>query len=379
MNTKTKTLKVRVKDKHSKMLNRLAFGVNQIWNATNDLTHEAYYIPVPEVGYIKGDWLSAYDAQKIVLPINKERELGLPSHTAQQVIAEHATRRKQFKKSKLKWRTSGGSRRSLGWIPFKKGQLKYKQGQVWFAGSFIGIWDSYGLSNYEFRSGSFSEDARGRWYLNIVVQVEVQQSEGKGQVGIDLGLKTTAVCSDGTTLERGNFYRSMEKKLATAQRANKKKQVKNIHAKIKNRRADTNHKFSTKLVKENSLIVVGNVSSKAMVKRKKGFAKSALDAGWYQLKSMLEHKSKGTLTHYMEVNEAYTTQACNSCGCIGDNSPKGVAGLNKRNWVCSECGSVVDRDKNAALNILALGHESLAVGIPSRRGRCQPSSSRGNL
>lgn len=363
MNKQTKTLKVRIKDKHSKMLGHLAFGVNQVWNAANDLSHDAYYVPVPEVGYIKGEWLSAYAIQKIVLPINKGRELGLPSHTVQQVIAEHATRRKQFKKSKLKWRTSGGSRRSLGWVPFKKGQLKYKAGQCWFAGNFISVWDSYGLSGYDFRSGSFSEDSRGRWYLNVVVEVSLIQSAGQGQIGIDLGLKTTATCSDGTALERKQFYRNAEKQLAAAQRAHKKKRVKSIHAKIKNRRADMNHKFSTKLVKENSLIVVGDVSSSKLVKT--NMAKSVLDAGWYQLKQQLDYKSRGMQVAYLEVNEAYSTQTCSSCGTLPDSRPKGIAGLGIREWTCSDCGVQHDRDINAAKNILAAGHCRLAVGIPT--------------
>lgn len=363
MITQTKTLKVRVKDKHSNMLCQLAFGVNQIWNAVNDLTHEEYHVPVPGVGYIKGVWLSTYDAQKIILPLNKERDLGLPSHTVQQIISEHAVRRQQFKKSKLKWRTSGGSRRSLGWIPFKKGQLKYKNGQCWFAGHFINVWDSYGLADYEFRSGSFSQDARGRWYLNIVVEVEIQPSKGVGQIGIDLGLKTTATCSDGTEFERKEFYRQSEKKLGIAQRARKKKQVKNIHARIKNQRADATHKFTRKLVNENALIVVGNVSSSKLAKTK--MAKSVLDAGWHMLKTQLDYKSKGMQAMFMEVNESYTTQACSSCGCIGRNSPKGMSALGIREWQCSECGTTHDRDINAATNILALGHESLAGGIPS--------------
>ncbi|MEY3881065.1 MAG: hypothetical protein RIQ94_1861 [Pseudomonadota bacterium] len=70
-----------------------------------------------------------------------------------------------------------------------------------------------------------------------------------GQVGIDLSLKTTATCSNGDSLARQDCYRNSEEKLGQAQRANKKKQIKNIHAKIKNRRADAIHKFSNKIVK----------------------------------------------------------------------------------------------------------------------------------
>ena len=154
----------------------------------------------------------------------------------------------------------------------------------------------------------------------------------------------------------------MENKLAKAQRANKKRQVKTIHAKVKNQRADTNHKFSTKLVKENALIVVGNVSSSKLAKTK--MAKSVLDAGWYQLKQQLDYKSKAMQGLYIEVNEAYSTQVCSCCGCISDSSPKGRADLNKRDWTCSECGAEHDRDLNSAANILRLGHQTLAVGIP---------------
>lgn len=361
MKKQTKTLKVRVKDKHKPILNRMAFEVNQVWNAANEETSLWCYFPVPEVGYIRNP-LSAFDLQKQLKGIRSERQFIIPSHTMQETIAEHGRKRKQHKKDKLKWRTSGGARRSLGWIPFKKGQLKFKNGQCWFAGTYYNVWDSYGLSQYDFRSGSFSQDARGRWYLNIVVEIETQHSKGTGQIGIDLGLKTTATCSDGKTLERKEFYRKSEEKLGKAQRANKKKHVKNIHAKIKNQRADAMHKFTTQLVNENSLIVVGNVSSKGLAKTK--MAKSVLDAGWYMLKTQLDYKSKGMRSVFIEVNEAYTTQACSCCGSISHNSPKGRAGLEIREWSCAECGTSHDRDINAAKNILRLGHQTLAGGIP---------------
>lgn len=360
--TTLKTLKVRVKDNRKNILNRMAFEVNQVWNVANEETSIFSWVAIPEVGYVRGGGVSVFDLQKQLKTIKKERSFIIPAVTVQETIAVHGKARKQFKKDKLKWRTSGGARRSLGFVPFKSGAAKWVNGQVRFAGYFFKVWDSYGLSNFKFRSGSFSEDSRGRWYFNVVVEVVVQQSNGKGQIGIDLGLKTTAVCSDGTELERKQYYRGDEENLGKAQRANKKKQVKNIHAKIKNRRADTNHKFSRKLVNENSLIVIGNVSSSGLAKTK--MAKSVLDAGWYQLKQQLDYKSKGMRVAYIEVNEAYTTQACSCCGAISSSSPKGRAGLGIREWTCAECGTKLDRDINAAKNILALGHKSLAVGIP---------------
>ena len=147
-----------------------------------------------------------------------------------------------------------------------------------------------------------------------------------------------------------------------AQRAHKKSLVKALHAKIKNRRKDELHKFSTKLVQEYGAIFVGNVSSSKLIKTR--MAKSTLDAGWSSLKTMLEYKSAYAGGIFEEINEAYTTQTCSCCGSIATSSPKGRIGLRIREWTCSDCGSVNDRDLNAAKNILALGHERLAGGIP---------------
>ena len=181
----------------------------------------------------------------------------------------------------------------------------------------------------------------GRWYFNVVVQVPVIEASGRGEVGIDLGLKDYATCSNGEKLQANQFYRNVQKQLGIAQRANKKRRVKAIHAKVKNRRADAIHQFTTKLVRQHSLIVVGNVSSKSLVKIK--MAKSVLDAGWFMLKTQLDAKSKAMQGVFLEVNEAYSTQACSCCGSISVNSPKGRVGLGIREWTCPDCGALHDR------------------------------------
>ena len=357
-----KTLSVRVRDKHANVLNRMAFDVNQVWNAANADCAEYSWVAVPEVGYMNFG-TSAFELMKDLKGIRKERGMIIDSTAVQETIAVHGKARKQFKKNKLNWRCSGGSKKALGWIPFKSGAAKWVNGQVRYAGFYFKVWDSYGLSQFAFRSGCFSQDSRGRWYFNIVVQIEsqVRHAEG-GQVGIDLGLKTTATCSNGDSLARQDCYRNQELKLGKAQRAKDKKRVKAIHAKIKNTRKDAIHKFTHKIVKENSLIIVGNVSSQKLAKTK--MAKSVLDAGWFMIKTQLEYKSIATQAVFIEVNESYTTQTCSCCGLISHNSPKGRIGLRIREWTCAECGMTHDRDINAAKNILALGHKRLAVGIP---------------
>ena len=144
-------------------------------------------------------------------------------------------------------------------------------------------------------------------------------------------------------------------------RAHKKHRVRAIHAKIANQRKDLLHQFSTQLVKNHAAIFVGDVASAKLVKTK--MAKSTLDAGWAMLRAMLEYKSHQAGIVFEVVNESYTTQTCSCCGVIPASSPKGRAGLGIREWVCSECATVHDRDMNAAKNILAAGHRRLAAGI----------------
>jgi putative transposase len=341
----TKTLKVRVKDKHAHLLNQQAKAINFVWNYINELSSRS----IKE----RGVFLSEFDLHPYTKGAGKE--LGLHSQTLQCVAKEYVTRRKQFKKARLNWRKSGGVKRSLGWVPFNTSAAKLKNGQVYFNKHHFKIWDSYGLSQYKFKSGSFNEDARGRWYFNVVVEVECAQSTGTRAVGIDLGCKETATDSNGYKI-KGREYRRLESKLGIAQRAKNKKRVKAIHAKIKNRRSDTLHKYSRKLVEENAAIFVGNVSSKGLVKTK--MAKSVLDAGWSTLKTLLEYKSAHAGIVFEEVNERYTTQTCSCCGSRL-KSPKGRAGLGIREWTC-DCGVTHDRDINAAKNILAVGLDRLA-------------------
>jgi transposase len=95
-------------------------------------------------------------------------------------------------------------------------------------------------------------------------------------------------------------------------------------------------------------------------------AKSVLDAGWGAFRTMLSYKCDDAGVWFEEVNEAYSTQTC-SC-CESRTGPRGVAGLEIREWRCEVCDTVHDRDVNAALNILAVGRGRLVGGTPSCRG-----------
>ncbi len=266
-----RTIKLRIKDKHTKVLQQLASEVNLVWNYVNELGFK--YLQR------KGKFLSAYDIHKYTTGASEE--LNIHSQTIQAIAEEWATRRKQYKKAKLRWRVSNpkSPRKSLGWIPFKKAAVKYQNGQIRYLKHWFGLWDSYGLSKYNIRTGCFVQDARGRWYVCLVVDNAPKlESSGATAVGIDLGLSTLATCSNGEKLAAPRIYRQYQQKLGIAQRARREKRVRAIHAKIKNIRHDSLNKFSTGLVKKHAAIFVGDVNAKALAKTK--MAKSVLDAGW---------------------------------------------------------------------------------------------------
>ena len=182
-------------------------------------------------------------------------------------------------------------------------------------------------------------------------------------VGIDLGLKDLATLSTGHKEAAQRFYRDLEPALAVAQRARKTGRVRAIHAKIANRRKDHLHKFSNRLVREHRAIFVGNVNVNAKALARTRMSKSVLDAGWSSLRTMLQYKCAHAGVWFEEVDEAFSTQTCSSCGALPPERPKGIAGLGMREWICSACATIHDRDVNAARNILAAGHGRLVAGI----------------
>ncbi|WP_201611520.1 RNA-guided endonuclease InsQ/TnpB family protein [Psychrobacter submarinus] len=353
-----KTLKLRIKDKHATQLNILAGSVNFVWNYVNELGFKHLQRT--------GKFFSAYDLATYTKGAGDY--LNLHSQTLQAISEVHAKSRKQFKKAKLNWRTNNpkAKRRSLGWIPFKKTAIKHistrQSGKKSLKSTLqfslanrqkliIDVWDSYNLALYSINTCELVQDNRGHWYACITVKEFPKIKCGTGQVGIDLGCKDSAVSSNGDVLTTKLTHQYAEK-LAIAQRAKNKKRVRAIHAKIKNTRQDLIHKFTNKLVKANNLIVVGKIKSTSFTSSK--LAKSVYDAGWFEIKRQLDYKCKHAGCHYIEVNEAYSTQTCSCCGSRQD-SPKGRSGLGIRAWFCRSCKTTHQRDVNGAKNILAVG------------------------
>jgi IS605 OrfB family transposase len=341
------TYRYRVKSLNG-LLNKQARAVSYVFNYCNDRQKDALRFG--------RKWLSGFDLN--YLTAGSSKELGLHSGTVQAVCEQYAKSRSQKKLPYLRYR----GKHSLGWVPLKGCYLKREGNSFRFASNTFRVFDSRPLPEGKIKDGTnFSQDSRGNWFLNIVIEVEdAPRREISSRLGVDLGLKEFATFSTGEKIDAQRLYRKAEKQLAIAQRARKKSRVKAIHAKIAAQRRDFHHKLSTRLVREFDYIAVGNVNAAALAKT--SMAKSVLDAGWYSFKQMLAYKSIRNGAWYEEVNESFTTQTCSTCGALPESRPKGIAGLGIREWVCSDCGTKHDRDTNAAINILRRGRATLAEG-----------------
>lgn len=320
-----RTLRLKVKAESHRWLAEAAVETNQVWNYANEMSTRAAH---PFVGVPK--YLSAFDLDKLAAGATKHFE-HIGADTIQRVNAEFAARRRRCTNFKLRWRVSHGSKRSLGFIPFKAASLKRRGRYLRFCGKTIRVFERKKLENLVWKSGCFAQDAVGDWWLCLPVGVTAAtQASSLDEVGIDLGLKNTATTSDGETLEAGHFYRGIESKIVQAQRRGHRRQAKRLHHQAARRRKDALHKFSSRLIKDYQTIVIGDVSSLRL--RRTWLAKSVLDAGWGMLAV--------------------------------------------RTWICGECGDTHDRDINAARGILSAwrcsasvsGNESSPSVTPARKG-----------
>ena len=224
----------------------------------------------------------------------------------------------------------------------------------------------------------------GKWFATFSVEITVVDLPESGKaIGIDVGIEKFAALSNNTYIQNPRFFRKNEKALAKAQRKTEKykkrspertkakKVVSRVHERIRNCRHNFIHQESRKIVNEFGVIVVEKLNVKTMSKspapkpdpkhegqflsngasQKAGLNKSILDASWSMFRSALCYKAENAGRKFLEVNPAYTSQDCHSCGYRAKKK------LSDRWHLCPKCGVSLDRDMNAAINIL-----SLAIG-----------------
>jgi putative transposase len=344
------TYKFRLKDgTKRKELKTLAGNVNFVWNFSNEIIRRRW----KESRF----YTSRNDLH--VLTKGSSKLLEINSQTIQAVAYECLLRVQKAKKS-IRFRTG---KKNLGWVPFNGQTVKFHSGYIDYNGHRFRLWQHRQIpEGYQIKTGSFSEDSRGRWYVNLTCEISdenwFQEPAAFGsEIGIDPGMKTVMTTSDGHAHSRNNITRQYAEKLAKAQRHRKKRQTKKINAKIKNSRHDWNHKHSFELAKQYQTIFFGNASSGRLAKSR--MAKGIYDAGWHQIKTFLSYKTLRRGGRLLEINERNSTVTCSVC--LQKTGPRGLSGLGIRDWSCP-CGAVHDRDVNAATNILRLGRETLSLG-----------------
>jgi putative transposase len=330
------TCKYRIKDSTSGThLEKMAGAIHFVWNYCNEVSLLAFRRDKT--------FLSAYDLHKLTAGTSKD--LRLSADTIQQVCTEYVTRRKQFKKIKLKWRSK---KRSLGWIPFKAAYITLQGDTITYCGQHFRLWLSRAVEG-TIKTGSFTQDARGRWYVNLQCAVaDAVEAVGHLELGIDLGLVNQIACSDGIVYSRENLTRTHADALAMAQRAGKHQRVKAIQAHIANSRNDWMHKATNAIARRAKLIVIGDVSSAKLIKTP--FAKSTYDASWHTIRHQLTYKAMRLAGVCVPGPESFSSVTCSDCGTRC--GPSGLRALGVREWVCSSCGALHNRDVNAARNIL---------------------------
>ncbi|MGX4689050.1 RNA-guided endonuclease InsQ/TnpB family protein [Streptomyces sp. JNUCC 63] len=214
-----------------------------------------------------------------------------------------------------------------------------------------------------------SRDSAGRWFVSMLCEDTIASAPATdGAVGLDAGITSLVTLSTGEKIVNPRHERRDRAGLARAQRelsrkakgsanrAKARRKVARVHARITDRRRDFLHKLTTRLVRENQTVVIEDLTVRNLLRNGR-LARAISDAAWTDLRMMLEYKCAWYGRELVVIDRWFpSSKLCGACGTVREKLP-----LNVREWAC-ECGTVHDRDVNAARNILAAGLAASACG-----------------
>ena len=217
---------------------------------------------------------------------------------------------------------------------------------------------------YEFEkvTGFTISRENNKYYISFTFYTDIESKETHGSVGIDLGIKDFAICSDGTVYPNIRFYERSLRKLKISQRSLSRKQkgsnnrekerikVSKLHRKVKNQRNDYQHKVSRELADKFKVICLETLKVKNMVKNRR-LARVISDASWSSFGTKINYKIAENQGCLVKIDTYYpSSKTCSNCGNVKD-----TLSLSERTYHCEQCNFTIDRDLNASINILKTG------------------------
>lgn len=232
---------------------------------------------------------------------------------------------------------------------------------------------------------TITKNKNGQYHISLTVEREISiLPETKNVVGVDLGIKTLATCSDGTAFKNIKPYRTAKRRMKILQRRQSKKgkgsknreraryKLAKLHQRIKNIRHNHLHQMTSKIINDNQVIIMENLAVQNMMKNHR-LAGAIADCSWYEINRQLQYKANwyGRHVHYLD-RWFPSSKTCENCGWINQGLK-----LKDRIWKC-QCGKVHDRDYNASRMILKQGLFEISI-IPLERREYKRMDSKRNL
>jgi putative transposase len=286
----------------------------------------------------------------------------------QQALRHQQVAFNNFFAKRAKYPTFKSKHKSRASATFQTNAFRFRDGRLWLAkmnAPLAIVWSRPLPDGAEPSTVTVSKDAAGRWFASILVEEKIPPlAPVDATVGIDAGLSHLLTLSTGEKIANPTYERADRKRLAKARRELSRKvkgssnrakarlKVARVHVKIADRRRDFLHKVTTRLVRENQTLVIEDLTVRNMLRNHR-LARAISDAAWLDLRRMLAYKAAWYGRELVAVDRWFpSSKLCSTRGCghVSETMP-----LKVRSWVCPACGTVHDRDVNAAKNILAAG------------------------